>query len=985
MNNFRRTNNLTGWLVFAVALFTYASTVERTASFWDCGEFIAVSYKLMVPHPPGAPFFLLLGRLFGMLAGSDVTKVAYWINMLSVLASAFTILFLFWTITMLGRKILAKTAAELVPGQTLLLMGAGAVGALAYTWSDSFWFSAVEAEVYGLSSFFTAIVVWAAYKWELIDNEAAANRWLLFIAYLVGLSIGVHLLNLVTLPALALIYYFKKYQKPTLRGGILAVVVGLLILGFINAAIIPGLPTVAFQFELFFTNVLGLPFNTGALFFFLLLVAALVWGIRYSIQKERPGLNTALLALTFVLIGYASYTLVLVKANFNPPINENDPKDAIGFTYYLKREQYGSRPLMYGPVFTARAIDQKNGAPMYKKEGTNYKVYDYRPEYVWEADQKMLLPRVHSHDPGHAELYRQMLGIPEGKKPTFGDNLRFMFSHQMGHMYMRYFLWNFAGRESDVEGAGSLPKLKGGAFPEPIRQNKAHDNFYFLPLLLGLLGFLIQYRREEKDFLVVTLIFLMTGLALVVFINSPPTEPRERDYIYVGSFYAFAIWIGLGVVQVAEWLEKLVKSAVPRAVVATALCAVVPGIMVTKSWDNHDRNHRYHSVDFAKNILSSCAPNAILFTGGDNDTFPLWYVQEVEGFRTDVRVCNLSLLGTGWYIDQMKRKTYQSEPLPISLNKDQFLEGVNDDIPFVENPNVKNGINLKDYLRLVKEDNPAIKVQTMDGSMINILPSSTFFLPVDVNKVNQMGIVPPQMQALVSDTISWSYGKKDIFKPELIQLDIIATNNWQRPVYFSATIGQESYLNLKEYMQLEGFAYRLMPYKVPGARDGFVNSDIMYENMMKKTAWRELDNPNSYYDATFDTPVFSSRIAFLRLADQLLREGKRDKAREVVNRCLQVLPDKSIPYDQVSVSFIALLNEVGERQKAIDIAQKVMTRNDQNLAYYTEQPRVYNKEISRSLYEMNLIVSQLEEAKINDLAAKYKPIFEKYYAKVGAN
>ena len=536
-----------------------------------------------------------------------------------------------------------------------------------------------------------------------------------------------------------------------------------------------------------------------------------------------------------------------------------------------------------------------------------------------------------------------------------------------------------------MEGAGSLPKLKGGAFPEPIRQNKAHDNFYFLPLLLGLLGFLIQYRREEKDFLVVTLIFLMTGLALVVFINSPPTEPRERDYIYVGSFYAFAIWIGLGVVQVAEWLEKLVKSAVPRAVVATALCAVVPGIMVTKSWDNHDRNHRYHSVDFAKNILSSCAPNAILFTGGDNDTFPLWYVQEVEGFRTDVRVCNLSLLGTGWYIDQMKRKTYQSEPLPISLNKDQFLEGVNDDIPFVENPNVKNGINLKDYLRLVKEDNPAIKVQTMDGSMINILPSSTFFLPVDVNKVNQMGIVPPQMQALVSDTISWSYGKKDIFKPELIQLDIIATNNWQRPVYFSATIGQESYLNLKEYMQLEGFAYRLMPYKVPGARDGFVNSDIMYENMMKKTAWRELDNPNSYYDATFDTPVFSSRIAFLRLADQLLREGKRDKAREVVNRCLQVLPDKSIPYDQVSVSFIALLNEVGERQKAIDIAQKVMTRNDQNLAYYTEQPRVYNKEISRSLYEMNLIVSQLEEAKINDLAAKYKPIFEKYYAKVGAN
>lgn len=985
MHTFRRINNLTGWLVFAVAFFTYAATVERTASFWDAGEFIAVAYKLMVPHPPGAPFFLLLGRLFSMLALGDVTQVAYWVNMVSVLSSAFTILFLFWTITMLGRKLYNKADEDLTTGETILLMGAGAVGALAYTWSDSFWFSAVEAEVYGLSSFFTAIVVWAMYKWERIDDEAAANRWIIFIAYLVGLSIGVHLLNLVTIPALALIYYFKKYRKPTLLGGLTAVAAGFAILGFINAAIIPGLPSVAFQFELLFVNTLGLPFNTGALFFTILLIGALVWLIRYSIRKQNPLLNTALLALSFILIGYISYTLVLVRANFNPPINENDPKDAVGFTYYLKREQYGSRPLLYGPVFTAQAIDVEKGAPMYKKEGGRYVVYKHRPDYVWEKDQQMLLPRVHSHDPGHPELYRQMLNLPEGKKPTFGDNLRFLFSHQMGHMYMRYFLWNFAGRESDFEGAGSIPKLKGSDFPSSIRENKAHDNFYFLPLILGLLGFFLQYRREEKDFLVVTLIFLMTGLALVVFINSPPVEPRERDYIYVGSFYAFAIWIGLGVMQVAEFLQKLVRGDTARAVAATALCAIVPGIMVTKSWDNHDRNHRYHSVDFAKNVLSSCAPNAILFTGGDNDTFPLWYVQEVEGFRTDVRVCNLSLLGTGWYIDQMKRKTYQSDPLPISLTKDKFLEGVNDNIPFVENPNpsIKAGINLKEYLRLIQEDNPAIKVPTSsDGQMINTLPSANFYLPIDKAAVAKMPFVPEQMRPLVGDTIAWTYGKKDIYKPELIQLDIIATNNWQRPIYFSSTIGQESYLNLREFMQLEGFAYRLMPYRIPGARDGYVNSDIMYKNMMEKTAWREMDNPNSYYDATYDTPIFSSRVAFLRLADQLLREGKRDSAKAVINKCLTVLPDKSIPYDQVSVSFIGPLLELGERQKALDIADKVMKRNDENMAYFTQHPETYSKELNNNLYEMNLIVNQLKDAKINDQATKYEAIFQKHYSKL---
>lgn len=987
MSKFNRINTLIGWLAFAVALVTYLFTVERTASFWDCGEFIACSYKLQVPHPPGAPLFLLIGRLFSMLAMGDVTQVAYWINIVSVLSSAFTILFLFWSITLLARKIVGKKDEELNLGETIAVVGSGLVGALAYTYSDSFWFSAVEAEVYGLSSFFTAIVIWAVLKWERIEDEAAANRWLIFTFYLIGLSIGVHLLNLVTLPALALVYYFKKYTSPTrsatIWGGILAFIGGLVVLMIINSGVIVWLPSMAGKFEIFFVNTLGMSYSVGIVFFLVLFVGALVWGIRYTAKKEKEIWNVALLSFAFVLIGYASYFLVLVRSNFNPPINENDPSDVISYVSYLKREQYGSRPLLFGPVFTARPINSERGEPIYRKSNGRYIVADYRPEYVYEKNQQILFPRVHSNQSNHPQLYRDKLGLAEGQKPSMGDNLSFFFSHQLGHMYWRYFLWNFVGRESDEEGAGTLrPWDTSVGLPDVMANNAARNNFYMIPFILGLLGILAQAFRRKNDLLVTGLLFFMMGIALVVYLNSPPVEPRERDYIYVGSFYIFAFWIGLGVLFIYDFLTKILPSAATRAGLATVLGLTAPLLMGVKGWDNHDRSNRYHSVDFAKNLLNSCAPNAILFTGGDNDTFPLWYVQEVEGFRTDVRVCNLSLLGTDWYIGQMKRKTYESEPLPISLEYENFAAGKNDIVPFYEMPAVKNGINLKEYMALVKQNNAAIQVPLTSGEMTSILPSSTMVLGINPEQVKKMNIIQADLAGFVKDTMQWTMGKRDLYKSDLIMLDIIATNDWKRPIYFSGTLTNENYLNLKEFMQLEGYAYRLLPVRVPGATDGYVNTEIMANNLMKKTFWRELDNANTYYDGTFKgSPAFSARIAFMRLVDQLIREGKTAKAKEALNFILTKMPDKTIPYDQISANYVNYLFTLGETKKALDIANVMGTRAESVLKYNVQNHS--NQDSNIQLYILQTLANACREGKQEAAAKKYETLLQQYMTVMG--
>ncbi|MGR3809309.1 protein O-mannosyl-transferase family [Jiulongibacter sp. NS-SX5] len=990
--DFKKLNNIGGWAAFLIAFITYSLTVEPTASFWDCGEFIACAYKLQVPHPAGAPFYLLLGRLASLFAAGNVEKVAFMINMLSVLASAFTILFMFWSISMLARKIIGKKIEEFTTSDTIQVLGASMVGSLVYAWSDSFWFSAVEAEVYGMSSFFTAIVIWAVLKWELIEDQAASNKWMVFIAYLVGLSIGVHLLNLVTIPALGIWIYYKKAKKITWTGGIIAFLAGLLVLVIVMVGVITGIPSLSFSFDKLFVNSFGLPYGSGMIFFIVALIAALVWGINKTSKTGKVWVNTALLSFAFILVGYSTYTIALVRSNYNPPINENDPSDVLGFTYYLKREQYGSRPLTYGPIFSSKLTAIDRGAPSYKMGEEKYEIYDYTPQYSWANE--MLLPRIWSQDPNHVRLYRSKLGLNEAQTPKMGDNLRFMFSHQLGHMYWRYFLWNFWGRASDVEGSSATAIFEADSdLPDSLKNNKGRTNFYALPILLGILGLLYQYLKRDRDFIVMTLLFLLTGMGLVVYLNSPPVEPRERDYIYVGSFYIFAMWVGLGVMGLYHWAMKFLKNSQMKAGIASALGLLVPIQMVTQTWDGHDRSDRVHQVDFAKNLLNSVAPNAILFTGGDNDTFPLWYAQEVEGVRTDVRVCNLSLLGTDWYIDQMKRKTYESEALPISFTKDQVLKGINDQIPFVENPNeqVKAGINLKQYLSLVRNNERAIQMAVSSGDMINTLPSQNLFLEYDPEKVKAAGFIPEEFEPGLTGVMKWSIGERDLLKNDLMVLDIIAHNDWERPIYFGGTLAPSAYLNLKDHLQLEGYAYRLTPVQIPGARDGIVNTEVMYNKVMNEFEWENLDNTDVYYDSEtyLKVPIITARYSFLRLADQLVREGDNERAEKVLDKCLEVMPHESIPYDQLSANFATFYYAIDRPEKAKAITDVIVKRADEELTYFIEKSKTGDYKqwgfdnvqnfIQSNLRDLNMIVS-ITDRDDQVLGAEYRKVYEKHSA-----
>lgn len=994
--NFKKLNNLVGWLAFGIALVAYTMTVEPTASFWDCGEFIACAYKLQVPHPSGAPLFLLLGRMASFFAGGDVTKVALMVNMVSVIASAFTILFMFWTISLLARKIYGKKGEELDNAQIIMVLGSSLVGSLIYAFSDSFWFSAVEAEVYGMSSFFTAIVVWAAFRWELIEDESASNRWLIFIAYLVGLSIGVHLLNLVTIPSLALLYYYKKTKTVTWKGGIIAFLAGMVVLAIVNTGVITEIPSIGFAIEKLFVNTFGLPFSSGLIFFVIALIGALVYGIIYTQRKGKVLANTALVSFAFILIGYSTYTIALIRSNYNPPINENNPSNVLNYVSYLKREQYGSRPLLFGPIYTAKLTDIKPGEPVYKQGKDKYEIYDTRPEYVWDNAGNMLLPRVWSQDPSHIARYRSILNIPDGQKPSMGDNLTFMFKHQFGTMYWRYFLWNFWGRASDIEGSGAVNITESSkALPPALKDNRGRTNFFALPIILGILGLLFQYFRRERDFIITLLLFLFTGLALSVFLNSPPIEPRERDYIFVGSFYFFAIWAGLGVMAIGEYVLKFLKNKQSNAIAATVISLAVPAIMLPQVWKGHDRSNRYHQVDFARNLLNSCEKNAVLFTGGDNDTFPLWYVQEVEGFRTDVRVCNLSLLGTDWYIQQMKRKTYESDALPVTFENDQILSGINDQIPFVKNsnPQIQAGINLKDYLSLVKSNDAAIQMPITTGESINTLISSNLFLNYDVEAVKKLGFVDKKYEANLTGQMLWNIGERDLLKNDLIVLDIIAHNEWKRPIYFSGTLSPDSYLNLKEYFQLEGYAYRLMPFKVEGAKDGFVNANIMYNNVMKKMFWRELDNPKVYYDSEtyLKVPIITARFSFLRLADELVREGDKKRAKEVLDYGNKVIPDKSIPYDQLSANYILFYFEIGDVKSAMQIAETIANRSDENLKYFIEKNRTQDNQwgnanlqefIGFNLRNLQMVGNICQQYHQDAAAKKFTEMYNKHYSKL---
>ncbi len=985
MQNYKKINNISGWLIFAIATLVYWLTVEPTASYWDCGEFIAVSYKLEVPHPPGAPLFLLIGRIFSFFAFGNVENVAYWINIASVLAGGFTVLFLFWSLTLLGRKLFDVEKGKETLTQTVLLMGGGAIGALACTFADSVWFSAVEAEVYAMSAFFTAFVVWAVLKWEVIEDESLANKWIILISYMVGLSIGVHLLNLVTIPALGLIYYFKKYKVS--RNGIIA---SLLVSGFlvilINNIIIPGFPSVAGSLEIFFVNSIGLPFGSGVILFILILISALVYGIYYSNVKEKVLLNTALLSFAFILIGYSSYTSLVIRSNYNPPIDENNPENIMSFVSYLKREQYGSRPLLFGQYFDAQIKDQKQGAAVYTKGEKKYEISDRKIDYVYDSKRSTILPRAYSSDPRHVALYRQYMGLKDNENPNFVDNIKFMLTYQVGHMYMRYFLWNFAGRESDLQHATWLApwdELKD--IPAEFANNKARNNFFLLPLLLGILGMYFQYNRKKKDFFVLLLLYFLTGIALVLYLNSPPVEPRERDYIYAGSFYVFAMWIGIGAMAVGRWMSEKMGNGVKGASIGVALCLIVPAIMAYEGWDDHNRSGRYFSVDSARNFLASCEPNAILFTGGDNDTFPLWYIQEVEGYRTDVRVIVLSYFNTDWYIDQMTRKAYESQPLPFSLTSEQYKQGgPNDYLPYYENPSIKGAaINVNQYLKLIRDGHPGLQIPTKFGKY-NSVPSKSLFLNIDTTDIKSRNIVPENKYPYLADKMVFNLKKGGLEKNTLMILDLIASNNWERPIYFNNTSLQGVSVNLNDYVVQEGNAYRLLPLKNPNPRVEFVDTDVMFENVMEKFRFRGLNDPKVYNSIDHRNFALNHRSTFNSLANALIREGKMEKAKEVIYKSLEAIPDNSIPYDYTSSQMVKLLYRVGDMDKAKEIAMTIGERANEALNYFEEYNISIGNEAQKNLMILNDLVNTMKAENENELAQKFEEYLVKHYSMVNS-
>ncbi len=970
--NFKKANNLFGWIVFGIALLVYFLTMEETASYWDCGEFIAVSYKLQVPHPPGAPLFLLMGRTFSFLAMGDVTKVAYWINFISVLASAFTILFLFWSITLFGRKVLGITKdANITEEKTWLLMGAGLVGSLAYTFSDSFWFSAVEAEVYAMSSFFTAFVVWGVLKWDVIEDESKANRWLLLVVYMMGLSIGVHLLNLVTVPALGLIYYFKKF-KPSVWGIVTALGVSVGIVLFINYFIVPGLPTIAGNFEIFFVNTLGFFFGSGAITFALMVVTALAYGIYYTQKHNKPVWNTFLVATAFILIGYSSYATILIRSDYDTLINENAPKDALSFVRYLKREQYGSWPLLYGPYFTARVIGYKSTDPVYTKSKHKYEITDHKFELEYELGQQTILPRV--WNPDNKQSYMDILGLKEGQKPTFGQNLYYMFTHQIGTMYMRYFMWNFAGRESDVQGADWLkPSQWFKNVPDELAKNGARNNFFMIPFILGLIGMFYQFTKDTKNFAVIALLFIMLGLALVVYLNSPPVEPRERDYIYAGSYYAFAIWIGLAVLGIAELVDRFLKNGKRAAIAATLIGLMAPALMAKDGWDDHNRSDRFFSVDSATNYLDSCSPNGIIFTGGDNDTFPLWYAQETEGFRDDLRVIVTSYFNADWYIDQTTRKAYKSEPFPYTLSLKNYQQA-GDYLPYVDMKLPR--IDAKQYIDLLSKDYKQLR-----SGDSNIVPSRVFTLNIDKKAILAKGIIPKGMDSLVVDQMQIRMLKGGLYKSDLAILDLLVTNNWERPIYLNQNSMSQINIDLSPYAVQEGNVYRILPVRNPRKdRQYLVNTERSTEVMLKKFHYRGLDNEKIYYTEDYRGFVANQRNSLNSLAQALIDEGKMAEADSVLLFSLAKMPNKVIQYDLTTPDTIDLLFQAGEKDKAIEASKTLGDRSEEMAAYLIDEGHGLSMDLRRNIFILSSLQRTLYENGEDKLAKKFEDAYNRSVA-----
>ncbi len=1052
---YKRINTIIGWLVFVVAAVTYCMTIEPTASFWDCPEFITTGFKLEVGHPPGAPFFMLTANLFSQLT-DDVSKVAMMVNVMSALLSAFCILFLFWTVTYLAKALVCRNGNEPDGWQTVAIMAAGAVGALAYTWSDTFWFSAVEGEVYAYSSFCTAITFWLILKW----NEDAANphsdRWLILIAYIIGISVGVHLLNLLCITAIVLVFYFNKSSNPNWRGGLVAIVISGVIIAAVLYGMVPGIVKVGGWFELLFVNGLGCRFNTGLIIYLILLVAVILWGV-YESQKassaarmklsvlaaiavtgipfyghkaggiifgivvlavlafylfsksisdgKKPSpriLNTIMLSVMCITIGYSSYALIVIRSTANPPMDQNSPEDVFTLGDYLAREQYGSRPLLYGQSYASQLsyhagadgyyVDFDEDGKLYGRkeksasdEKDSYYVKDMRRNYKYA--QNMVFPRMYSSSPDHIRQYESWADIKgrtviynragsnvKIKVPTQLENLRFFVRYQVNFMYWRYFMWNFVGRQNDLQGYGELNRgnwVTGINFidrmllgdqrllPDSFK-GKGHNVFYGLPLLLGLIGLVWQLRRGRKgvmQFWVVFCLFFMTGLAIVVYLNQTPLQPRERDYAYAGSFYAFSIWIGLGVLGVCSLLRRLMGSkAAP--VVAAVLCLLVPIQMVSQTWDDHDRSGRYTCRDFGQNYLMTLPEkgNPIIFTNGDNDTFPLWYNLDTEGFRTDTRVCNLSYLMTDWYIDQMKRPAYESPSVPIEYSRIDYETGTNDYVSV--SPSDKERL-LKSAKTQAERDNiyNSFELKTVLEYWVrkyHIIPTDTVWLKLDKDAILNSGMMIPdeykgatreETKQLMPDKMMISLkGKSSIYKNDLMMLEMLAYCNWERPLYMATSVGRENHLGLDPYFVLEGLAYRITPfnweelgYTDESVRsDGYViDTDKMYDNLMK-FKFGGLDNPDLYLDETIRRMCYSHRRLFAQLADELIAKGEKEKARDILDRCDQGISSDLLHHSLMGYSHVIASDylELGETNKAMEIVSQMTTDYFAEMQWY---------------------------------------------------
>ena len=1069
MKKYRLINNVLGWIVFAIASAVYLMTIEPTASFWDCGEFIASAYKLEVGHPPGAPFFMLTANLFTQLA-SDPSGVAKMVNCMSALFSGLTILFLFWTITHLARKVIVGGGEAPSFGQTLTIMGSGLVGALAFTFSDTFWFSAVEGEVYAYSSLFTAVVFWLILKWEEVADQPHADRWIVLIAYLMGLSIGVHLLNLLCIPAMVLVYYYKKCANPTMKGTIAALLVSFVIIVLMMYGVVQGLVEVCGYFELFFVNVLGMPYNSGVLAYVLVVAGVLIWSIWETMRDEiHPTrmkvafilsvvligvpfigsgyviailltaalalylfrskslnikmLNTVLVSLLVVVVGYSSYALTLIRATADTPMNQNAPSDIFTLRTYLAREQYGQTPLLYGQTYVSEVQREneggncvpvtKQGEPTWSrvikkdpKEKDRYYISRYNQEYQYVDELNMLFPRMYSSDPRHIEAYKewaQVKGEPvrynycgetkTAMKPTFGENLRFFFSYQVNFMYWRYFMWNFSGRQNDIQGNGEVLNgnwITGIPFidtvlvgpqdnmPDDIANNKGHNVYYMLPLLLGILGLLFQAYSGDKgiqSFWVTFFLFFMTGLAIVLYLNQTPYQPRERDYAYAGSFYAFCIWIGFGVAALAKGLELFGKlNPVIAGSVATLLCLFVPIQMAGQNWDDHDRSGRYVCRDFGANYLESCEPNAVLFTNGDNDTFPLWYAQEVEGIRTDVRVCNTSYLQTDWYIDQMKKQAYESAPLPITWTRDQYIQGTRDAAYII--PLTKDSIDLDTALKFVRSDDPKFKKIPGISQELDYIPSDKLYYRVD--SVAGAKALGGHTAGMVDKMMIDLTGKNALGKQELTILDMLQTNNFERPMYYAMTVNPDQFINLNGYFEQTGMAYGIVP-KHAGMQP---NTEKMFDNVMNKFKWGGVDKPGIYIDENTMRMCKSYRqFVFNKLAEALLKEGKNEKALQVLDKCMEVLPPENVPLDYTGLSTGECYYVLGQKEKAEQIFTAIADNAMRNINWFFRLNAVQlasvTAELEHNLAVMNqvLIVNKHYNPEFNK---KYQEEFDNY-------